>query len=81
MKDKKTKTSKAEKKEKSIPSRCVCGSLPISVTKRGGRMLSCPNPEKCTGNLRTRWVKEELSAITEWNAVVSEFRHAMKKEA
>lgn len=77
MKDKKTKT---EKKEKPIPSRCICGSLPISVTKRGGRMLSCPNPMQCPGNLRTRWVKGELSAITEWNAVVSEFRYARKKE-
>ena len=36
MKDKKTKTTKTEKKEKPMPSRCVCGSLPISVTKRGG---------------------------------------------
>ncbi len=79
MKDKKTVPDK-EEKEKPIPKKCACGSMPISVTKRGGIMLSCPNPVKCPRNLRTRWVKGELTAILEWNCVVSEFKHTAKEE-
>lgn len=78
MKDKNDKTEK-KKQEKPIPKKCVCGAMPVSVTKRGGLMLSCPNPVKCPGNLRTRWVKEELTAIVEWNCVVSEFKHIAKE--
>ena len=81
MKDKKPNTpQKKEKQEKPVPKKCVCGAMPISVTKRGGLMLSCPNPVKCPGNFRTRWVKGELTAITEWNCFVSEFKHTAKEK-
>ena len=73
-------TTKAKpKKEKPIPKRCVCGKMPTTVSVRGGRMLTCPNPFACPGNLRTRWNKSIDAATVEWNGVVSEFRYKQKE--
>lgn len=43
-------------------------------------MLSCPNPEKCSANLRTAWHKKEETAITEWNALLYQAKAAGKCE-
>ena len=39
----------------------------------GGRMLSCPDPLNCPGNIRTMWQKTEVQAIEEWNGLVAAF--------
>ncbi len=65
----------SKKKEKPTPKRCVCGSVPIISKTRLGKMVTCPNPEKCIGNLRTRWQKHEDTAIAEWNALVDSVTH------
>lgn len=55
--------------EKPTPKRCACGELGIVVKKRGGVMVSCPNPARCFGNYRTTWRKSEAEAIAEWNTM------------
>lgn len=55
-----------------LPNKCVCGRVPVVVRTRGGRMLSCPDPAKCPGNLRTMWRKSEIEAVKEWNGLVAE---------
>ena len=68
---------KAEsKKEKSTPKKCVCGGKAVPVTFRGKKMVSCPNPEKCQGNLRTRWHRSIDEAVLEWNGLVDSFKYA-----
>lgn len=64
-----------KKKEKPTPVKCACKKAPVLVSIRGGRMMTCPDPLCCPGNLRTRWCKSENSAIEEWNVVVSNFKH------
>ena len=65
--------AKQVKKEKPTPKRCVCGAVAIVCKTRFGKMVSCPNPEKCKGNLRTRWQKHGDLAISEWNTLVDSF--------
>lgn len=55
--------------EKLTPKRCACGELGIVVKKRGGVMVSCPNPARCFGNYRTTWRKSEAEAVAEWNTM------------
>lgn len=55
--------------EKPTPKRCACGELGIVVKKRGGAMVSCPNPARCSGNYRTTWRKSEAEAVAEWNTM------------
>ena len=69
--------TKAEDKKPS-PKRCVCGSDAITVRFRGKKMVSCPNPERCIGNLRTRWYGQELSAVLEWNNLVDSFEYTKR---
>lgn len=69
-----------EKKEKPIAKKCVCGQEAITVKTRNGKMLSCPNPEKCSANLRTAWHRKEETAITEWNVLVYQAKAADKCE-
>lgn len=65
---------KKEKQEKPKSRKCVCGKAPILVSVRGGgRMLSCPDPVNCAGNIRTMWQKTEVQAIEEWNGLVAGF--------
>ena len=64
---------KKENQEKPRPRKCVCGKEPVLVSIRGGRMLSCPDPVNCTGNLRTMWQKSEIQAVEEWNGLVAGF--------
>ena len=75
------KNAVKEKKEKQkpIPKRCICGSLPILVKTRAGKMLSCPNPLKCTANIRTRWNKYEEQMTVEWNGEVDSFYEAQNR--
>lgn len=64
------KATENKKKEKPTPNRCVCGCAAVLVKAKGKKMVSCPNPERCKRNLRTRWHGHEVSAITEWNTLV-----------
>ena len=41
------------------------------VKIRSGKMVSCPNPMKCSANLRTKWHSHEESAVIEWNGLVA----------
>lgn len=68
-------------KEKPIPAPCVCGKVAATVKTRAGRMISCPDPMRCTANLRTLWHKGEESAIAEWNSLVQEERYRRTHEA
>ena len=65
---------KTTKKEKPIPKRCVCGLAAAIVNQRGKKMVTCPNPERCQGNLRTMWHGHELSAIAEWDSLVDSYQ-------
>ena len=65
----------AAKKEKSVPLRCACGAEACVVKVKGKKMVSCPNPERCVGNLRTTWNRSEDEAIAEWNNIVTGFRY------
>lgn len=47
----------------------------------GMLMVSCPDPVRCTANLRTLWHKGEESAIAEWNSLVQEERYRRTHEA
>ena len=66
------------KKEKPAPKRCVCGADAIIVRFRGKEMFSCPNPERCIGNLRTLWHGRECDAISEWNNLVDSFEYTKR---
>lgn len=61
-------------KEKVAPKMCVCGKAPVQVKSKNGKMLSCPDPVCCPGNLRTRWCRHIDTATAEWNAAVSSFK-------
>lgn len=65
-------------KEKPVPAACICGGAAVIVKARGGKMVSCPNPEKCRGNLRTLWRSTLDEAITDWNTQVAAARAAEK---
>lgn len=62
------------KKEKPVPKPCICGKSGIVVKSRAGKMISCPDPVSCEGNLRTVWHRHEESAIVEWNNLVAGYR-------
>ena len=47
----------------------------------GGRMLSCPDPVKCSANLRTMWQKSEIQAVEEWNSLVTGYIAKQKRAA
>ena len=66
---------KTKKKEKPVPLKCVCGGEAITVKTKHGKMVTCPNPLKCEGNLRTTWQKNEDLAIVEWNNLIHTFIH------
>ncbi|MBE6977635.1 MAG: hypothetical protein E7438_03225 [Ruminococcaceae bacterium] len=61
------------KKEKPVPKKCVCGKGGIIVKSRFGKMVTCPDPLKCSANLRTMWNSHEESAIVEWNGLVDSY--------
>ena len=63
-----------KKKEAIIPVKCVCGKNACVVKMRALKMVSCPNPERCRGNLRSAWNRNEEAAIVEWNNLVESFR-------
>ena len=63
-----------EKPEKPVPKPCICGRGGCVVVSRGKKMVSCPDPCNCPGNLRTRWHGNEESAIVEWNNLVAGYR-------
>lgn len=68
------KTNKT-KKRKETPKNCVCGKPAVVVETRGGKMITCPNPMNCLGNIRTRWNRHEATAIAEWNNLIAEHTH------
>lgn len=59
---------------------CVCGGAPVEVRCRVGKMLSCPNPAKCSANLRTAWHKSIDSAEVQWNSIVINARRTKAKK-
>lgn len=61
---------KSEKKEKPTPIRCICGKEAAIVVYRGKKMVSCPNPLKCSGNFRTPWKRSRDEAISTWNTMI-----------
>ena len=70
---------KTEKvKEKPTPVRCVCGGEAATVIFRGKKMVSCPNPEKCEGNLRTQWRGRMEEAIDDWNGMINSFKYTRR---
>lgn len=74
---------KIEKTKNSPLKKCVCGRQPCIVVHKGKKMVSCPNPMVCKGNIRTGWKSNKEAAIDEWNKAVDSFRsqnHKGKKE-
>lgn len=67
--------SQKNKEASVILKQCVCGRSAIIVKSRLGKLVSCPNPTNCKGNLRTPWRKSEEQAITDWNILVDCFTH------
>ena len=65
-----------EKKTKPTPINCVCGKAAVVTVFRDKKMISCPNPAKCSANLRTLWKSHMEEAVLEWNAEASSFQHA-----
>jgi hypothetical protein len=65
-----------EKAEKPVPKPCICGRGGCIVVSRGKKMVSCPAPLKCPGNLRTTWRSSEDEAVVEWNNLVAGARRA-----
>lgn len=63
-----------EKQEKPVSKPCICGCAGITVNTRAGKMITCPNPCKCPGGLRTRWHSDVDSAVIEWNSLVAGYR-------
>ena len=61
---------KTKKKEKPTPKRCICGAEAITVKTRLGKMITCPDPINCAGNIRSTWKKSEDAAIVEWNTLI-----------
>lgn len=45
------------KEEKPTPKCCICGKPAITVQSKSMRMLTCPDPINCSGNLRTAWYR------------------------
>lgn len=72
---------KTEKEEKPTPKKCVCGLEAVIVKNRGKKMVSCPDPMNCRGNLRTTWEKGEETAIIKWNSLVDSFYSQNRREA
>lgn len=62
-----------EKKEKPSPKRCVCGGVAVFIKTKHGKSISCPNPTKCKGNIRTTWNSHQDLAIAEWNNLIDTF--------
>ena len=52
----------------------------IIVKTKSGRMISCPDPVRCSANLRTAWHSGEESAIVEWNGLVQAERYRRAHE-
>lgn len=67
-----------EKMPKPTLSRCVCGRQAIDIRFRGKKMISCPNPENCIGNLRTQWHGRLEDAISEWDNIVNSFEYTKR---
>lgn len=63
-----------ESKKEIVPVWCVCGKDACVVKMKGLKMVSCPNPERCRGNIRSTWNRNEEAAIVEWNNLVESFR-------
>lgn len=59
------------KKGEPLPMPCICGRGGITVKSRAGKMITCPDPVNCPGNMRTMWYGNEESAIVEWNGLVA----------
>lgn len=62
------------KKEKPVPRLCLCGKSAVIIRFKGKKSVSCPNPEKCTENLKTLWYSHEEQAIVAWNALIDSCR-------
>lgn len=65
---------------KPTPMPCICGRGDCREDTKSGRMISCPDPVKCSANLRTTWHSGEESAIVEWNGLVQAERHRRSHE-
>jgi len=63
-----------EKQEKPVPKPCICGRGGIIVRSRSKKMVTCPDPVHCPGNLRSMWHGNEEAAIVEWNNLVAGYR-------
>jgi hypothetical protein len=50
------------------------------VKTKSGIMISCPDPVRCSANLRTTWHSGEESAIVEWNGLVQAERYRRKPQ-
>lgn len=44
---------------------------PAVVRNRGKKLLSCPNPVKCSGNYCTVWHPNEEAAVIQWNTLIT----------
>lgn len=56
----KMRKKKDTPKEKPIPCRCKCGKVGIPVKLKGGWIVSCPDPENCSGNFMTLREKRKM---------------------
>lgn len=61
----------AEKPAKPVPVPCICGAPPAIVRNWGKKLLSCPNPVKCSGNYCTGWYPNEEAAVIQWNTLIA----------
>ena len=60
----------SKQKEKAIPLVCKCGKSPCVVKLKGGYIVSCKDPEKCTGNFWTYRKPTEDAAVKAWNDLI-----------
>ena len=61
---------KAKEKKKQSPLPCVCGLAAATVCFKGKKMVSCPNPERCSLGPRTEWYKTTDAATERWNRII-----------
>lgn len=66
--------AKAKEKQEN---RCLSPAFAVGgcIVRSGSKkMVSCPDPVNCPGNLRSMWHGNEEAAIVEWNNLVAEDR-------
>lgn len=69
---------KATKADKPVLARCICGAPPAIVRNRGKKLISCPDPARCSGNYCTGWHPNEEAAVVQWNVLIATAQRRVK---